>query len=571
MADSLTSAVLIVGAGPTGLTLANALCAYGVPVHIVDQKSAASDDSKGVAINLATQYGLALIGLGQVLGQTGCRVKRLNLLWQGRRLNPIDFRRLAGRHQDCATGDTFQTFITQPQAQTERELLAALASQACDVAWDTRLQAVQVDGDSAQVQLQEANGKLVQRHYPYVIGCEGKRSLVREAMQAQMSGNDYPMYFALGDFALDWGLPADQVYYHVYQESFFIIVPIGAGIWRVVVKHDGAPPATPLLATEITSVVQHYLGQQMSAAQTAKLFTKPPLWMSRASFYTRVVDRLQRGPLLLAGDAAHLFVPIGGTGMNTGIQDALNLAWKLAWCWHGLARPALLASYESERLAAINATAAATDLSLHLIARRLTQSAALDELVPTMKNRTALRQTLPLRYSGLALSYRLPSSTQAINPPVGQFCLALAGLRKLLPSASLPAALLAVAYLENPPQRAEHAALQQLIHLQQQHARVLGLLLVSSTARLHALQEALQAETAHLPVRAVSPALLQLSGLQVGQLMLLRPDGIIASCTPLTALQDVQNFFDHYFWPPIAKTAKAAKLPPYRQPQMEIQ
>ncbi|NRR33515.1 FAD-dependent monooxygenase [Oxalobacteraceae bacterium] len=532
--------VLIAGAGPTGLTLANALAAYGVPFQIIDQKPGPSSDSKGLALNIASQYGLELLGLGDMLGQAGCRVRRLNVLWQGRRLNPIDFRRL---------DFPLRSFITQPQATTEAELVAALARQGHAVRWNTRLLEVGQHGEAATASIALPDGSRQQRGYAWVVGCEGKHSLVRESMGAVMNGGDHPMYFALGDFALNYDGPQDEVSYHVHDDGFFILVPIGAGVWRVVVKHDGPVPAQPLQAEEITATVKRHLGEA--------LFGAAPVWMSRAAFYTRTSDRLRQRRLFLAGDAAHLFVPIGGTGMNTGMQDALNLAWKLAHCWHGQAADTLLDTYEHERLAAIRGTASVTDLSLRMIARVERNPAALAELMPSMANRPALRQ-LPLRHSGLALSYAGSQrwdggSARPGNRGAGQFCIGLARLYRLLDGAGAPAAaaqvsgqvaaqvpaqlpaqartgaavtsaaLLAVVRFDAAPDSAGMATLILLQRLRHAYPQALRVLVLLADAGIASLLPSLP-----VAVHAADAQTLQLSGLAGAGLLLVQPDGVIA-------------------------------------------
>src|SRR5690606_33838494 len=241
--------------------------------------------------------------------------------WRGRRLSRIDFRRAS---------QAFGAFIAQPQAHTERDLLAQLQAKGHDVRWRTHVTAVQPSGDGVQVGWTSASSGCGGGGFAYVVGCDGKHSVVRPAMGASFNEMRYPMHFLLGDFRLRWDHPPNQALYSVWDDTFFIFVPLGADRWRVVLKQDGPLPATPLRAAELTQPIVDRLGRDIFNGE-------PPVWLSRAPFYQSVADTLRAGRLLLAGDAAHLFSPIGGTGMNTGMQDALSLAWKLARVMDGRA------------------------------------------------------------------------------------------------------------------------------------------------------------------------------------------------------------------------------------------
>lgn len=409
--------VLIVGAGPTGLTLAIALASQGVPFQIVDRKSAPSRDSKALALNIAAQYSFELMGLGGRLGGSGCRLDRVNVFWEGRRLSAIDMRRL-DFHQ--------RAILTQPQADTERELIGMLASLGHAVRWQTQVLEVSQDAQGIRAVLEASDGTRTNCEHAYAVGCDGKGSLLRQAITPNFTGADYPVHFVVGDYRLNWGRPRNQGYYHVYEDTFFIILPVGDDAWRVVVRRDGEPPANREVASEeITAIVTAKLGSDP--------FEGPPTWLSRAPFYMRVADRLRHGRFFIAGDAAHLFSPIGGTGMNTGMQDALNLGWKLAFRLRGLAHDGLLDTYEAERLEAIRMTAAVTDRSTRLITRIDRDPSLVANMMPSMRNRPSFRHVLPVVHSGLGASSTQAMAVKGGSPApgsrrAGEFCLGLHGL-----------------------------------------------------------------------------------------------------------------------------------------------
>lgn len=405
--------VLVVGAGPTGLTLANALAVYGIPFTIVDWKSGPSRDSKALALNLASQHVLESLGLHGALGTSLGRLHRITVHWQGTRLTTVDLRHLNFDHREM---------IVQPQADTEHELISALCRRGRDVAWNTRLLDIVEHEQHVDALIEHVDGSRSTQSFAYVVGCDGKGSLVANRIGAQYSGTDYPAHFALGDFPLRWNESRGEGHYHVDDDGFFIVLPVGEAHWRVVVKHNGPIPHRPVAESDVTDYVEKRLGRD--------IFAGPPVWLSRAAFYMRIADRLRSKRLFIAGDAAHLFSPIGGTGMNTGMQDALNLAWKLAMCYRGRAGDDLLSSYESERLEIIRATGAATDRSTRLIARLDDDPAAIAPLLPKMSNRGMLRSVLPVLHSGLGMAcpQAFPGNSDdavAGSRRAGQLCLAL--------------------------------------------------------------------------------------------------------------------------------------------------
>lgn len=382
--------VLIIGAGPTGLTLANDLARRGVPFRIVDARSNITADSKGLALSLSSRYVYRLIGLEGRVGHQANRINRLSIYWQGRRYSSIEFSHLP---------HDINALLTQPQSCTEAELLASLHAAGGRVEWSRRVTDIEERVDDVRVRLTLPDGSTEEVSCSYVAGCDGKHSTVRAALGARFEGSDYAMHFVLADFHLRVDWPRGQVQYHVHPDGFFILVPSGSDLWRVVVKYDGAPPDRKPCAADITDVLHRHLGSGLAEGE--------PVWLSRAPFYYRVADRLASRRLFLAGDAAHLFSPIGGTGMNTGIQDAVNLGWKLAFAYHGHAGSGLLATYETERLPVIRAAAAIADLSTRLIAGENWDHPVIADMAPAMVNRANLRHLLPVMHSGMGMRLEL--------------------------------------------------------------------------------------------------------------------------------------------------------------------
>lgn len=384
-------AVLIVGAGPVGLTLANDLARRGVPYKIVDSKPGPTGDSKGLAINISSQYGLQLAGLGRSIGREGQCISRLNLHWQGKRYSSINFSWLPF---------DIQSLITQPQSVTENELLEQLELAAKgSVSWGEELVNIEEREDSVMATLKRRDGEIYTQSCRYLVGCDGKRSLTRDHIQPNFSGVDYDMFFVLGDYELSLPYDNNEVQYYIYPDTFFILIPIGQDLWRIVVKYDGELPESKVSSSEISNILQTYLDPEIVLGE--------PKWISRAPFYNRVASSIQSDRVFIAGDAAHLFSPIGGTGMNTGIQDALNLGWKLAFVYHQMAPETCLETYNQERQPAIKQAADLSDLSTQLITRTITEHPIIDQLAPEQSNRKIQSRLLPYLHSGLAQEIKM--------------------------------------------------------------------------------------------------------------------------------------------------------------------
>jgi 2-polyprenyl-6-methoxyphenol hydroxylase-like FAD-dependent oxidoreductase len=394
--------------------LANALAAYGVPFEIVDAKDAPNRDSKALVLNVASLAGLELLGVR--VGARGKPLRRANIFWQGRRLSAVDVSRVDYPNAHM---------IAQPQHQTEQDLLHALEGATASrspVAWGTRLTGLTQAADHVSVEGVDAHGTAWRKEYSYVVGCDGKRSVVREALGIDLVGHDYSMHFVLGDFRLNWGAKDDAAYYHVDEDTFFIAVPLGEGQWRLVLKRDGAPAQIEQSHDLLRRAAQRFLGADVTLGE--------PLWLSQAPFYERTATGLGTGRVLIAGDAAHLFSPIGGTGMNTGIQDALNLGWKLARVLRGQGDASrLLQSYLDERLEAAKGNAVATDRSTRLIARMDRDEASVLPFVPALRRRRILGRVLPMQVSGLTLRYASQALVAGLSRGAGCFSLGFNELR----------------------------------------------------------------------------------------------------------------------------------------------
>jgi 2-polyprenyl-6-methoxyphenol hydroxylase-like FAD-dependent oxidoreductase len=515
--------VLIVGAGPTGLTLANALAVYGVPFEIVDAKEAPSRDSKALVLNVASLAGLELLGVR--VGERGKPLRRANIFWQGRRLSAVDVSRVDYPNAHM---------IAQPQHQTEEDLLRALertTASKSPVAWGSRLTGLTQAGDHVSVEGVDAQGAPWRREYSFVVGCDGKRSVVREALGIDLVGHDYAMHFVLGDFHLSWGAKDDAAYYHVDEDTFFIAVPLGEGQWRLVLKREGAPAELEQSHELLRRAAQRFLGADVRMGE--------PLWLSQAPFYERTATALGSGRVLIAGDAAHLFSPIGGTGMNTGIQDALNLGWKLARVLRGQGDAArLLQSYLDERLEAAKGNAMATDRSTRLIARIDRDEASVLPFVPALRRRRILGRVLPMQVSGLTLRYASQALVAGLSRGAGCFSLGFNELRARTQEAGMQPNAAAVWVVVSTSADVSHDLVDRVASRLQKFAELVHLVAVSGEGDVPSAADA-------VPRVVVSRRCVRRLQTSAGvTLLAVRPDGVVGFAGEESELDQLSAYLE---------------------------
>jgi len=382
--------VLVVGAGPVGLTTALCLARYKVPVTLVEQNAELNDQSKALALSPVALTQLDHLIPNHEIGNNAKSVSCMEISYQNQRLNSVGLEKLAWPRN---------RMLVQTQMSTEKDLLNELDKVGVAVVRNTKVvQCDQVD-DRIHVSFESNPGNLPNT-YRYVVGCEGKKSIVRDVVGAELIHNSYDMFLVLCDHKLITDLDNSSAHYFIYDDTFIVVVPLYDDVWRVVVKLSGEVDKNQDYIDTLKRIV--------TDKTTSIEFHGDSLWKSVAPLYCAYVDKMQKGNAFIAGDAAHLYSPIGGTGMNTGICDAMNLAWKLAFSINGISLDdALLASYSSERAAVIKETAMVTDMSTKLISRQVTAGPQVEAFLPLMRNRQFIRNVLPMSATGLNLKYAI--------------------------------------------------------------------------------------------------------------------------------------------------------------------
>jgi 2-polyprenyl-6-methoxyphenol hydroxylase-like FAD-dependent oxidoreductase len=333
----MNASTLIVGAGPVGLTLACELTRYRVPVRIVDKAPQRTDKSKAIVLWSRT---LELLDRGDrgstPFVEAGFKVGGVNIVAaDGNVIGHVSMNSVASPYRYA---------LMLPQSDTERLLEERLQRLGVSVERGTEVAALTIEADSVEATLRRADGGEETVHADWLAGCDGAHSIVRHALAVPFSGETMKSDWILADIHMKgYPFPDNEVAVYWARDGVLPIFPIAPGRYRIIanVPPGGAefPPAPTV--EEIQAILERRGPKHVS------LFD--PIWLSGFRINSRKVASYRSGRVFLLGDAAHVHSPAGGEGMNTGMQDAFNLAWKLALAIHGTCGEALLDTYSAER------------------------------------------------------------------------------------------------------------------------------------------------------------------------------------------------------------------------------
>lgn len=330
--------VLIIGAGPVGLTAAAAFTHHGLACRIIDKSTAANNKSKALAVWSRSLELLDGLGLAETFVQSGLKLSGGSVYADGRRLVHL---KLTG------TDSPFGFPLMIPQNLTEKLLTEHLLQKGVMIERGVELTMFSERADAVACILRHADGREEALDVPWLIGCDGAHSTVRHTLGMDFTGHTEPNDWMLADVSIDGSLANDEVSVFWHEKGVLAFFPIDRNRFRVIADYglatDGAARPDLTLADAQAKVDERGPGG---------LTLSSPVWLANFRINERKVADYRRGRVFLAGDASHIHSPAVGQGMNTGMQDAFNLAWKLALVQQGRgqAEP-LLQSYSSERSA----------------------------------------------------------------------------------------------------------------------------------------------------------------------------------------------------------------------------
>jgi 2-polyprenyl-6-methoxyphenol hydroxylase-like FAD-dependent oxidoreductase len=336
--------VLIVGAGPVGLTLATKLALARVPFLLIDKAEAGENTSRAAVVFARTLEALEPTGATDLLLAEGHRTPHFTVRDRSRVLLHLNFAELPTRYP-------FTLMI--PQNETERLLGTRLRELGGAAHRPYTLSGLTQNAGSCAATLADAAGKAHTVMARWVVGTDGMHSTVRELAAIPFRGESYAHSFAQADVRMDWSLPRDQVMLFFSPAGLMVVAPLPHGRHRIVATMENAPEH-PTVA-DIQALIDAR-GPQDGVARVQEI-----VWGTRFRVHRRIADTYRRGRVLLAGDAAHVHSPAGGQGMNTGIQDAVDLGEQLAAVISGRAGEEALDRYTERRHAVAEHVLAMTD------------------------------------------------------------------------------------------------------------------------------------------------------------------------------------------------------------------
>jgi 2-polyprenyl-6-methoxyphenol hydroxylase-like FAD-dependent oxidoreductase len=342
------SDVLIIGAGPTGLVLALWLTKLGVKVRIVDKTAEPGTTSRALAVQARTLELYRQLDLADFVVARGHKVPAVNLWVKGEPAARLPFATIG---EDLTAYPFLEIF---PQDQHERLLIERLEKLGVAVERRTELMRFTDEGGRVTASLCRPDGHEEDCEATYIAGCDGARSLVRETLGTGFSGGTYRQVFYVADVEADGPSMDGELHVDLDEADFLAVFPMaGEGRARLIgtVRDERADHADTLKFEDVSS----------RAVDNLRVRVKKVNWFSTYHIHHRVAEHFRKGRAFLLGDAAHIHSPAGGQGMNTGIGDAVNLAWKLAAVLAGRAPDSLLDTYESERIGFARRLVATTD------------------------------------------------------------------------------------------------------------------------------------------------------------------------------------------------------------------
>ena len=390
--------VLIAGAGPTGLVLALWLQRLGVPVRIVDKVAEPGTTSRALVLHARTMELYHQIGIAEAIVGQALRFTAVNLWARGRKVARI----VLG---DMGAGVTpYPYMLIFPQDEHERFLIGRLRENGVEIDRPTEVVGFEERGDRVVVRLKHSDGSDETCEAAFLAGCDGAHSIVRESLHTGFPGGTYRHLFYVADAEASGPVMNEELHAALDEADFLAVFPM-----------KGERRARLIGTVEQTAETQHdsleWKDVSRDVIERLGIDVKHVNWFSTYHVHHRVAAHFRSGRTFLLGDAAHIHSPVGGQGMNTGIGDAVNLAWKLAAVLQDRAHHRLLDTYEPERIAFAQRLVATTDRGFQLVTSdgrlaRFVRLQVVPRVLPILVAMKAVRRFMFRTVSQTAIDYR---------------------------------------------------------------------------------------------------------------------------------------------------------------------
>lgn len=324
---------MIVGAGPSGLMMACALAGYGIPFRIIDKKSTATQESNATWIQTRTLELLDQLGILNRFIKVGHACNTINLYAEGKQLSKLSLEYI---------NSIYPFILMLPQSKTEKILETYLNELNQIIERSTELIDIKLTDKEVTCTLKHEDGQIETATCDWLVACDGANSIVREKSGIHFIGEDVPEQCMVADATIDFSyIPKDEIHFFFDKGTVLAAFPLGENRYRLAGNLHTETPRTLFTKHEVIEMVQE--------RAHGKYYVKDVHWVSPFWIHGKVSKKMKKGPVFLVGDAAHIHSPAGGQGMNTAMQDAYNLAWKLAFVIKGEKSASLLDTYEIER------------------------------------------------------------------------------------------------------------------------------------------------------------------------------------------------------------------------------
>src|SRR5215211_1437157 len=355
--NTINTDVIIIGAGPTVLSLACQLIRYGIDFVVVEKNDTVTPFSKAIGVQARTLEIYDQLGIAQHAIERGTIASRVRLIEGGEVRGEMH---LSNFGKDLSQ---FPYMLMLEQSKNEELLYQFVQSHNGDVLWSTELESFSPHSAGVTARVKTPQGEIQTITGKYLVGCDGASSPVRHGLGLTFEGSTFERLFYVADARVEWKLPHDALHVCLARDVFVAFFPmLGEDRYRIV----GTFPESKNV--EQGEVVYEEIEREIKEQAKLSLEISDVKWFSLYKVHSRRVNKFFNGKCFLAGDSAHIHSPAGAQGMNTGIQDAYNLAWKLALVIKGEAAESLLETYNEERLANAKRLLESTDRMFELAA-----------------------------------------------------------------------------------------------------------------------------------------------------------------------------------------------------------